>query len=73
MGRPLLRVVGSRLVWMAACIIVSGVLAYLYEQVPFTGTPQFVVIVLFYAFLCAWPCLLVSALGRTLQYLQQGR
>jgi hypothetical protein len=73
MGKPPLQVIGPRLLVMVVCIVVSGVLAYLYEQVPLTGTPQFVVIVLFYVSLCAWPCLLVSTLVRMLQYWQQWR
>jgi hypothetical protein len=73
MGKPLFRVIGLRLLLMVAGLVASGVLAYLYEKVPFTGTSQLIVVGLFYIFLCAWPCLLVSALGRTLQYWQQWR
>jgi len=65
--KPLLRVIGPRLLVMAICLVVSGALAYLYEQVPFTGTPQLIVVVLFYVTLCAWPCLLVSTVMHTLQ------
>ena len=73
MGKPLIQLIGPRLLLMVLGIVASGVLAYLYERVPLTGTPQLVVVLLFYIFLCAWPCLLVSALARTLQYWQQWR
>lgn len=73
MDRPLRRIVGPRLLAMVACLVASGALAYLYERVPLTGTPQLVVILLFYASLCAWPCLLVSAIMRTLRYLYLSR
>ena len=67
MGKLLLRKVGPRLLLMVLCFAASGVLAYFHEQVPLTGTLQLVVVVLFYVFICVWPCLLVSALMRTLQ------
>jgi hypothetical protein len=60
MGKPLLQVIGPRLLVMVVCLVVSGILAYFYEQVPLTGTSQFVVIVAFYVSLCVWPCLLVN-------------
>jgi len=73
MGKPFLRIAGPRLVVMVICIVVSGALAYLYEQVPLTGTPQLAVVIAFYVTVCAWPCLLVSTLVRLLQYWQQWR
>ena len=73
MGKSLWQVIGLRLVLLVVGMVASGVLAYLYGQVPLTGTPQLVVILLFYLFLCAWPCLLVSAIMRTLQYLYLSR
>ncbi len=73
MGKSWIQLLGPRLLLMVVAIVASGALAYLYERVPLSGTPQLVVILLFYILLCAWPCLLVSTLARTLQYWQQWR
>lgn len=67
----LIRVIGLRLLLALAACIGSFVLGYLYMEAPLSGSGQLVVVLLFYVLLCAWPCLLVSAAGRTLKYLQQ--
>ena len=73
MGKPLFQVIGLRLLLMVVGLVASGVLAYLYGEVPLAPTGKAIVAILFFVFLSAWPCLLVSALGRTLQYWQQWR
>jgi hypothetical protein len=74
MRKPsLIRVIRLRLLLIGVAIVASGALAYLYEKVPLAGTGQLLVIVLFYTFLCAWPCLLVSTIVRTLHYLYLSR
>jgi hypothetical protein len=73
MGKPLFQVIGLRLLLMVVAIVASGVLAYVYSEVALPLNIKAIVVVLFLVLVSAWPCLLVSALGRTLQYWQQWR
>jgi hypothetical protein len=73
MGKPLFQLIWVRLLLMVVALVASGVLAYLYGEVSLAPTAKAIVVLLFLVLLSAWPCLLVSALGRTLQYWQQWR